>query len=119
MSNRQIGTLVLITAMLIVAVSVLFTNNLAHSLQAEEQKNMDIWAEATQQLIDADENADIDFVTSIIEKNTTIPVYICDAEGHVLASRNVAENKLPKADETLPAGKNGPIELKITDEISQ
>jgi len=119
MSNRQIGTLVLITAMLIVAVSVLFTNNLAHSLQAEEQKNMDIWAEATQQLIDADENADIDFVTSIIEKNTTIPVYICDAEGHVLASRNVDENKLPKADETLPAGKHGPIELKITDEISQ
>ena len=89
MSNRQIGTIVLVIAMIIVAISVLFTNNLAKSLQAEEQKNMAIWAEATQQLILADENADIDFVTSIIEKNTTIPVFICDEQGNILASRNV------------------------------
>ena len=65
--------------MIIVAISVLFTNNLARSLQEEEQKNMSVWAEATRQLIFADNDADIDFVSSIIEKNTTIPVYICDA----------------------------------------
>ena len=64
--------------MVIVAISVLFTNNLARTLQTEEQKNMAIWADATQQLIIADDDADIDFVSSIIEKNTTIPVYICD-----------------------------------------
>ena len=81
MSNRQIGTIVLVIAMLIVAVSVLFTNNLARSLQAEEEKNMAIWADATQQLIVAEDDADIDFVSSIIEKNTTIPVYICDEDG--------------------------------------
>ena len=51
MSNRQIGTIVLVIAMLIVVISVLFTNNLAHKLQVEEQKNMAIWADATQQLI--------------------------------------------------------------------
>ena len=66
--------------MFIVAISVLFTNNLARQLQTEEQKNMAVWAEATRQLILADDDADIDFVSSIIEKNTTIPVYICDAE---------------------------------------
>ena len=60
--------------MFIVAISVLFTNNLARSLQEEEQKNMAIWADATRQLILADDDADIDFVSSIIEKNTTIPV---------------------------------------------
>ena len=87
MSNRRIATIVLVIAMLIVAISVLFTNNLARSLQEEEQKNMAIWAEATQQLILADEDADIDFFMSIIEKNTTIPVYICDKEGNVLSSR--------------------------------
>ena len=75
--------------MFIVAISVLFTNNLARSLQTEEQKNMAIWADATRQLIFADNDADIDFVSSIIEKNTTIPVYICDSEGKILASRNV------------------------------
>ena len=93
MSNRQIGTIVLVIAMFIVAISVLFTNNLARQLQLEEQKNMGIWADATQQLILADNDADIDFVSSIIEKNTTIPVYICDEEGKVLASRNVPEGK--------------------------
>ena len=79
--------------MIIVVISVLFTNNLARSLQVEEQKNMAIWAEATQQLISADADADIDFVSSIIEKNTTIPVFIYDAEGKIIASRNVREGK--------------------------
>ena len=72
MSNRQIGTTVLVIAMIIVAISVLFTNNLARTLQDEEKKNMSIWADATRQLILADNDADIDFVSSIIEKNTTI-----------------------------------------------
>ena len=87
--------------MIIVAISVLFTNNLARSLQVEEQKNMAIWADATQQLIVADSDADIDFFMSIIEKNTTIPVYISDAEGNVLSSRNVPEGKSG-------VGKHGP-----------
>ena len=112
MSNRQIGTIVLVIAMFIVAISVLFTNNLARQLQLEEQKNMGIWADATQQLILADNDADIDFVSSIIEKNTTIPVYICDEEGKVLASRNVPEGKAS-------VGKHGPIELKIDESTTQ
>jgi len=112
MSNRQIGTIVLVIAMIIVAISVLFTNNLAHSLQAEEEKNMAIWADATQQLIVADNDADIDFYMSIIEKNTTIPVYICDKDGNVLSSRNVKEGKRG-------VGKHGPIELKIDEQTTQ
>lgn len=112
MSNRRIATIVLVIAMFIVAISVLFTNNLARSLQAEEQKNMAIWAEATQQLILAEPEADIDFESSIIEKNTTIPVYICDAEGNVIASRNVPAGQKEK-------GSHGPIELKIDDATTQ
>ncbi len=112
MTNRQIGTIVLVIAMIIVAISVLFTNNLAHSLQAEEEKNMAIWAEATQQLIVADDDADIDFYMSIIEKNTTIPVYICDKDGNVLSSRNVQKGKRG-------VGKHGPIELKIDEQTTQ
>ena len=98
--------------MIIVAISVLFTNNLARALQAEEQKNMAVWANATQQLIVADDEANIDFYLSIIEKNTTIPVYISDEAGNVLSSRNVPEGK-----HTL--GKHGPIELKIDESTTQ
>lgn len=117
MSNRQIGTIVLVIAMFIVAISVLFTNNLARALQDEERKNMSIWADATRQLIFAEDDADIDFVSSIIEKNTTIPVYICDAEGNILASRNVDEKKLKE--KKLSAKPHGPIELKINEETTQ
>ena len=71
---------------------------------------MAIWAEATRQLIIADDDTDIDFVTSIIEKNTTIPVYICDADGNVLASRNVTKSGV---------GEHGPIEMKIDERTTQ
>ena len=98
--------------MFIVAISVLFTNNLAHSLQQEEQKNMAIWADATRQLILAEDDADIDFYLSVIEKNTTIPVYICDKDGNVLSNRNVPENHKG-------IGSHGPIELKIDEHTTQ
>ena len=106
--------------MIIVAISVLFTNNLARSLQSEEQKNMAIWADATRQLILAEDDADIDFVSSIIEKNTTIPVYICDAEGKVIASRNVEkESENLQILKSSNGDHHGPIELKIDESTTQ
>ena len=102
----------MVIAMFIVAISVLFTNNLSRSLQEEEQKKMAVWAEAERQLIVADDDADIDFFMSIIENNTTIPVYICDADGNVITNRNVKEGKSGK-------GHHGPSELKIDEETTQ
>ena len=72
MNGRYIGSWVLVIALAFVIVSVLFTNNLSRQLALEEQKNVAIWAEATRQLILADEDTDINFVSSIIEKNTNI-----------------------------------------------
>lgn len=119
MSNRQIGTLILVIAMIIVAISVLFTNNLARSLQVEERKNMSVWVAATQQLIIAEDDADIDFVSTIIENNTTIPVYICDEDGRILASRNVEDKKQAANDVLLTGSHHGPIELKIDEHTTQ
>ena len=119
MSNRQIGTLILVIAMVIVAISVLFTNNLARSLQVEERKNMSVWVAATQQLIIAEDDADIDFVSTIIENNTTIPVYICDEDGRILASRNVEDKKQAANDVLLTGSHHGPIELKIDEHTTQ
>ena len=119
MNNKRIGTAVLVIAMFVVAISVLFTNNLARSLQQEERKNMAVWAEAERQLIMADNDADIDFYMSIIEGNTTIPVYICDTAGNILASRNVSENKLIANGQKLTAPQHGPIELKLSDDLTQ
>lgn len=107
MNTRNISSLVLLVMLVIVAASVLFTNNLTKQLAQEEQQNMAIWAEATRQLILADEDTDIDFISTIIENNTTIPVYMTDADGHILSCRNVEQ---PVSD---PTTLNGPIVLCV------
>ncbi len=96
--------------MIIVVISVLYTNNLARQLAQEEQERVKIWAQATEKLILASPEEDIDFYSTIIERNTTIPVYMLDSVGNVLYIRNV---KKPVAD---PMTLNGPIDIRFTDE---
>lgn len=86
-------TILLIVALLTVLVSVLYTNHLASRLSDEEQQRVAIWAEATRQFILAEPGADIEFVSTIIEGNTTIPVYMVDADGRYLFSRNAEPPK--------------------------
>ena len=124
MTSTHLRTAFLLTALLIVTASVLYTNNLASRLADEERKKMEIWAEATRQFILADENTDIDFFSTIMEGNTTIPVYMVDAEGNLLLSRNVTEpkhnrdgfyqNKIKRLQ-----SQQTPIEVRINDDITQ
>ncbi len=124
MRNARLRTPFILVALVIVIISVLFTNNLANRLADEERKKIEIWADATRQFILADEHTDVDFVSTIIENNTTIPVYMVDAEGNFLFSRNVKEPKqhigafyqkkiaeLRKTQE--------PIEVRISDDVYQ
>ena len=101
--------LILSLLLLFVFASVLYTNNLSRQLAQEEQGRVELWADATQKLIKAGPDEDIDFYTTIIERNTTIPVYMLDSAGNVLYMRNV---KKPVKD---PTKLNGPIEIRFTD----
>jgi len=56
---------------------------------------MQIWADATKEIVSATTladdyapAADIDFLLSIIQSNTTIPVLLTDADGNILQQRN-------------------------------
>jgi len=109
LSSLNIASLIVVVALLIVIASALFTNRLVRHLQQEEQQRVEIWAEATRRLIQADESEDLGFYLSIIEANTNIPVYIVDAEGKMLESRNVKH----VVDD--PRTLNGPIELKLSE----
>lgn len=91
--SRHFKLVFIVIGAAIIIVSTLFTNKLATSLALEEQKKIEIWAEATRQFILADENTNIDFILSIIEGNTTIPVVIVDENDQLLHSRNVKEPK--------------------------
>ena len=85
----------LICASVIVIVSLFFMQRMADELAIEEKRKIEVWAEATTLFITADENTDIDFISGIIEGNTTIPVYMTDDKDSVLFVRNVG--KKPQA----------------------
>ena len=110
MFNTRIQIPLILSLLLIfVFASVLYTNNLSRQLAQEEQGRVELWADATQKLIKAGPDEDIDFYTTIIERNTTSPVYMLDSAGNVLYMRNV---KKPVKD---PTTLNGPIEIRFTD----
>lgn len=93
MRNRTISWIILVFALLFVGTSVWFTQRLSRQFAEIEKQRMEVWAEATRQLVIADENTDISLYSSIIEANTTIPVYMTDADYHVILTRNVPEPK--------------------------
>jgi len=75
----------------IVIASTYFSNRLGNSLALEEKRKIEIWAEATRQLILSDETTNLDFIISIIEGNVTIPVILVDDKDNLLSSKNVKE----------------------------
>jgi len=91
--SQRLKLIFIVIAIAIVLVSTLFTNQLAKSLASEERKKVVVWAEATQQLILADESTNINFLINIIEGNTSIPMIIADVKDSMLFSRNILEPK--------------------------
>lgn len=85
--------LLFVIALVIGALSLWYTNKLVQKLANEEQKKVLLWANATKQLIKADENTDINFLLDIIKDNQTIPVILVDDDGSIIANRNLDSTK--------------------------
>lgn len=88
-TNQLLKFVFIAIAVIIVLVSTIFTNRLAEKLSIEETKKIEIWADATRQLLLADENTDVNFLLNIIEGNTTIPVIMTDENDNLLSYRNI------------------------------
>lgn len=98
----------LLVAACLVCAFIWYSNNLVKDLGARERERMEIWADATKEIVNqldieaarAEESAnggtvsgpvpatDINFLLRIIEGNTTIPVLLTDNEGTILNHRN-------------------------------
>jgi two-component sensor histidine kinase/glutaredoxin len=89
--SRHFKLIFIVVGVAIIVISTLFTNRLARALSIEEQKKIELWAEATRQFVMADEHTNIDFYLKIIEGNTTIPVIVADEKDTKLHSRNIIE----------------------------
>lgn len=93
---RRFGIIAFLTiSVALVGFFLYVSNNLVNDLAVQERERMQIWADATRQLIvgqtdgNSDASADnIDFLLSIIERNHTIPVLLTDNVGNILLHRN-------------------------------
>jgi len=106
-------------AFVMVLASALFSNSLAAKMRDEEQKKMELWAEATRALITATPEDNLDLPLTIIENNTTIPVYMTDAEGVCILHRNVPEGKDVQQRVDKLRESQEPIEVKVSDNVVQ
>ncbi|MGC9341386.1 MAG: sensor histidine kinase [Bacteroidales bacterium] len=87
--------LLFLVAVLIGIGSLTYTNKLVHELSAEERQKIELWAEATQQLISADyENSDLSFQLLVIQNNNSVPVIQTDSAGRIITYRNLDSTKV-------------------------
>jgi nitrogen-specific signal transduction histidine kinase len=87
--------LLLFAALFIGAASLWYTNRLVENLSEEERKKVELWAEATRKLGDINDlNADVDFLSTVINNNTTIPVLLTDEKGEMISYRNLDSVKV-------------------------
>lgn len=85
-----------------VAVFLYASNLLVNDLSRQERARMQIWADATKEIAGSDgEGTNIDFLLSIIEGNTNIPVLLTDDDGNIIMHRNFKLPDQPDADAPL------------------
>jgi len=117
--------LLLLAALLIGAASLWYTNKLVNKLSEEEYKRIQLWAEATRRLADVTEmNTDINFLSSVISNNNSIPVIWADEEFKVISYRNL--DSLKALDSTylnrqalIMRTEHDPIEIRIGQNLKQ
>lgn len=91
---RRYGT----AAFLVISVTVVvfflyYSDQIVRQLGEQERSRMQIWADATKQIVNLDVSADgaaadMEFLRSIIEANRTIPVLLTDDDGNIISHRN-------------------------------
>ncbi len=90
--TQRFRAALVISALVLSALSLIYSHTLTHRLYEEEVGKMEVWAEAMQSLTTADETTDLSLVLKVINSNNTIPVVVTDAYGNILAQRNLRPN---------------------------
>lgn len=88
--RRHSKVVFMIIAIAVVGTFLFVSNHIVTDLAAQERARMQLWADATREIISSPPGADIDFPLAIIQANTTIPVLLTDADGNIVDHRNFA-----------------------------
>ena len=84
----------LLFAVLIGMGSLIYTENLVRKLKIEERKNVALWAEATRLISLPDTSQNVEFLSTIIENNNTVPVILTDESDSIISARNFDSRKI-------------------------
>ena len=79
----------LLFAILIAAFSIIFTNNLVKELKKEERKKIELWAQATKNLVNISSDGDFSLAINVITENKKIPLILVDECDSILEYRNL------------------------------
>jgi len=90
-STRKNWKIVLfIFATIIILASLTYTNKLVRDLDIEERKKIELWAEATNQLVNSGMGPTNNILASrIMQENTTIPIILTNEVGEIIGNRNL------------------------------
>jgi signal transduction histidine kinase len=71
------------------AFTLYYTSRLVDELKLEERKKIQLWAEATKKLAEADISYEnLDFLLQVVQNNTNIPVILADESDNIISYRN-------------------------------
>ena len=89
-SKKQRWKLALsLLAILISVASLFITNSLVTELKHEERKKIELWAQATKQLVSSSNQGDFSLAIKVVSENTNIPVILIDECDSILETRNI------------------------------
>jgi signal transduction histidine kinase len=74
--------------------SLFYTDYLVRKLKIEERENVRMWAEATSLISVADTTQDVEFLSSVIDNNNTVPVILADESDSIISTRNFDAEKM-------------------------
>lgn len=87
--NKILKILLLSSVAIIGALSLWYTNGMMKKLQEEEYRNIELWSQATQNLINSEPGSDIGFLVEVQQKNTSIPVILVDEDNSIITYKNL------------------------------
>tara|TARA_B100000963_G_scaffold200431_1_gene174565 strand:- start:813 stop:1979 length:1167 start_codon:yes stop_codon:yes gene_type:complete len=92
-STRKNWKIILfIFATIICLASLSYTNKLVSDLDTEERKKIELWAEATNQLVNSGMGPTNNILASrIMQENTTIPIILTNEVGEIIGNRNLPQ----------------------------
>ena len=89
--NRWSTWILLLIAVVLTVFFIVYSTNLTRELGRQEEERMQLWANATHELIDPNESRE-NFPLEVIEKNSNIPVILTDADNNLISSRNIGND---------------------------